>query len=76
MSLCDSMFLQVVKRGERLSEYVHPRADTKAMTGSKRFRDRIGSTSNGFLLTNKRCVLFCFFVNVYYGLVFVKDALG
>ncbi|KAB1223063.1 SEC23-interacting protein [Morella rubra] len=45
---------QVVKRGERLSEYVHPRADTKAMTGSKRFRDRIGSTSNGFLLTNKR----------------------
>lgn len=65
MSLWDSMFLQVVNRGGRVSDHVHPHTDTKAVTGSKRFRrERVGGGAEGSMLfTNKRCVLFCFLVN-------------
>jgi hypothetical protein len=64
VSLWDSMFLQVVNRGGRVSDYVHPQTDTKAATGSKRFRrERVGGAADSSLFTNKRCVLFCFLVN-------------
>jgi len=47
---------QVVNRGGRDSDYVHPHTDTKAMTGSKRFRrERVGGGADGSMLfTNKR----------------------
>ncbi|GLT55349.1 hypothetical protein SLA2020_284800 [Shorea laevis] len=47
---------QVVNRGERVSDHVHPHTDTKAVTGSKRFRrERVGGGADGSMLfTNKR----------------------
>ncbi|XP_059450107.1 uncharacterized protein LOC132181070 [Corylus avellana] len=47
---------QVVNRGGRDSDYVHPHTDTKAVTGSKQFRrERVGGGADGSMLfTNKR----------------------
>ncbi|XP_062151307.1 uncharacterized protein LOC133859789 isoform X2 [Alnus glutinosa] len=46
---------QVVNRGGRVSDYVHPQTDTKAATGSKRFRrERVGGAADSSLFTNKR----------------------
>jgi hypothetical protein len=59
-------FLQVVKREGNVSGYGYGQAGTKPVTGGKRSgRERLGGNANGsWLPMNKRCVFFCFFVNL------------
>ncbi|KAG7981901.1 hypothetical protein I3843_04G022100 [Carya illinoinensis] len=45
---------QVVKRGGRVKEYAHPHADTKAMTGSKRFWGEKGRSGANNLSSSTR----------------------